>query len=469
MRNQTKMTSPWFIFTLVAIAQFMVVLDVAITNVALPSIQSELGFSSALLPWVIAAYALSFGGFLIFGGRAADLFGRRKILIAGMIAFTTFSLLIGLSTRPLELVILRMLQGTSAAFMSPSALSIVLVTFRDGIKRSTALAYWALIASGGAGAGLLIGGLLTQYLGWQWNFFVNVPIGIIMSILIYRFVPLHEKEERNSGMDVSGALLITVSLMSVALGLSVAPLWGWGSMGTIGLFLFAAVTLGGFIWNEKHVRSPLIPLSIFRTRNLTGANLIMIPLYATVLGAFFLLSVFLQDHLSYRPLITGLAFLPFPIAIGFTSTRMPKLIAKYCYRPFLIGGPILVLAAYLWFTRMPLDASYLVDLLPAFLVMPIGVGLAMTPTYTAATSGVPDHETGLASGLITTSQQMGGALGLSALASIAASAGTVSFIHGYHVAFFAGTGFMVLAIAVAFFVIRNRCDEGTATEAGAML
>jgi predicted MFS family arabinose efflux permease len=353
--------------------------------------------------------------------------------------------------------------------MSPSALSIVLVTFRDGIKRSTALAYWALIASGGAGAGLLIGGLLTQYLGWQWNFFVNVPIGIIMSILIYRFVPLHEKEERNSGMDVSGALLITFSLMSVALGLSVAPLWGWGSMGTIGLFLFAAVTLGGFIWNEKHVRSPLIPLSIFRTRNLTGANLIMIPLYATVLGAFFLLSVFLQDHLSYRPLITGLAFLPFPIAIGFTSTRMPKLIAKYCYRPFLIGGPILVLAAYLWFTRMPLDASYLVDLLPAFLVMPIGVGLAMTPTYTAATSGVPDHETGLASGLITTSQQMGGALGLSALASIAASAGTVSFIHGYHVAFFAGTGFMVLAIAVAFFVIRNRCDEGTATEAGAML
>ena len=456
--------SNWLIFVLVAIAQFMVVLDNAITNVALPSIQRNLHFTSSSLQWVVTAYALCFGGFLLLGGRAADLFGRRRMLLIGMIAFTVFSFLIGVSHSPFQLIALRGLQGISAAFMSPAALSIVLVTFRDGLERGRALGYWTLVATGGAAIGMLLGGVLTQYLGWRWNFFINVPVGIVMSFLIARFVPTHEREEKRTSMDLPGATLVTAALMSFVFAFSQAPSWGWTSGRTLGILAGAAALLAGFIFNESRARHPLMPLSIFKIRNVTGGNLIMAPVYAGMMGVFFLTTLYLQGILHYSPVVTGLSFLPFPLVLGFTSTRIPKLVAKYGFRRFLIAGPLLVAAAVLWLSRLQVGTSYLEGLLPAFILMPIGMGMTFMPTIAAATSGVPAHEAGLASGLISTSQQMGGALGLAILSGVAASATASNLhlgvaaatVHGYSVAFMVSAAFMLVAAAVAIGVIRQK-------------
>ena len=456
--------SPWLIFTLVAIAQFMVVLDNAITNVALPSIQRNLHFAGNSLSWVVTAYALCFGGFLLLGGRAADLFGRRRMLLSGMIAFTAFSFLIGISQTPFQLVGLRALQGLSAAFMSPAALSIVLVTFRDGPERGKALGYWTLVATGGAAVGMLLGGLLTQYFGWRWNFFINVPVGIVMAYMISKFVPAHAREEKRTSMDIPGATLVTAALMSVVFAFSQAPTWGWLDAKTVGTFAAAMALLGGFIWNEARAKHPLMPLNIFKIRNVTGANLVMAPVYAGLLGMFFLTTLYLQGVLHFSPVITGLSFLPFPILLGFMSTRIPKLVAKFGFRPFLITGPLLVAAGALWLMQLHVGSSYLSGVLPAFVIMPLGMGMTFMPTIAAATSGVPAHEAGLASGLITTSQQMGGALGLAILSGVAASATAsavhlgkaAALIHGYHMAFLTTVAFMLLASSVAVLVIRQK-------------
>lgn len=460
-----KSTSRWLIFLLVAIAQFMVVLDVSITNVALPTIQRDLGFGTSSLQWVITAYALFFGGFLLFGGRAADLFGRRRMLLIGMLAFTLFSFLIGISHSAVLLVVFRALQGLSAAFMSPAALSIVLTTFRDGPERNKALGYWTLVATGGAAAGLLLGGVLTEYLGWRWDFFVNVPVGILMAFFIYRIVPAHAREEAHTGLDAVGALLVTASLMLLVFAISQAPVWGWVALKTLSLLALAGVLLAGFLYNESRVKHPLMPLSIFRIRNVTGANLIMVPVYAAMLGTFFLATLYVQESLHFSPVVSGLSFLPFPIVLGFMSTRIPRLVSRFGYRPFLMAGPAIVGFSLLWLARVPVDGSYFTDLLPAFILMPIGMGMTIMPTIAAATSGVPAHESGLASGLISTSQQMGGALGLSVLSGIAATAtmthavsaasAQAAAVHGYHVAFLVAVVFILVAVAVAVGVIRQ--------------
>jgi len=456
--------SPWLIFALVAIAQFMVVLDNAITNVALPSIQQNLHFSSSSLQWVITSYALFFGGFLLLGGRAADLFGRRRMLLGGMIAFTVFSFLIGLSHTPLQLIALRALQGLSAAFMSPAALSVVLTTFRDGPDRGRALGYWTLVATGGAAAGMLLGGLLTQYFGWRWNFFINVPVGIVMAFMIKKYVPAHAREEKRTSMDMPGAALATGALMSIVLAFSQAPEWGWLDSKTVGVFAAAIALLAGFIWNEARAKHPLMPLSIFKIRNVAGANLIMAPVYAGMMGMFFLTTLYLQGVLHLSPVVTGLSFLPFPLLLGFTSTRVPGLVARYGFRRFLIVGPLLVAIGALWLSRLHVGSDYLTGLLPAFIVMPLGMGMTFMPVMAAATSGVPAHEAGLASGLITTSQQMGGALGLAILSGVAASATTgavhlgkqAAIVHGYSAAFLVSTAFMAAAVGIAIFVIRGK-------------
>ena len=459
-----KRPSKWLIFVLVAIAQFMVVLDSAITNVALPTIKQQLHFSNSTLQWVVTAYALTFGGFLLLGGRAADLFGRRRVLVSGMVGFTLFSFLIGLSHSTDALIVLRALQGMSAAFMSPSALSIVLTTFRDGGEaRNKALAYWTLVATAGAAIGLLLGGALTQYVGWRWNFFINVPVGIIMSILITLIVPKHERAEEYTGLDVTGAISVTSSLVLLVLGFSQASTWGWTSGRTLGIFAGAAALLAGFIYNESKVKHPLIPLSIFKIRNVSGANMMMAPMYGSMLGAFFIITLYLQTVLGYAPFKTGLAFLPFPIVLGFMSTRIAKLVAKYGYKRWLIAGPIIVALGFAWLSRLPVDGHYLTNLLPAFFLIPAGIGLTFMPLIASATSGVPAHEAGLASGLVTTSQMMGGALGLSILASIAASASASAvrlgtkgaLVHGFDRSMVVAIIFMAFASTLAIFVIKQ--------------
>jgi EmrB/QacA subfamily drug resistance transporter len=465
-----KTLSKWFIFTLVAIAQFMVVLDNAITNVALPSIKRELSFSTETLQWVVTAYILFFGGFLLLGGRIADLFGRRQTLLIGMGAFTLFSFLIGVSQEPWQLIGLRALQGLSGAFMSPAALSIVLVTFRDGTDRNKALSYWTLVATGGAALGLLLGGALTQYFGWRWNFFINVPIGIVISLMIARYIPVQEQEETNKKLDIIGAVLVTASLMLLVLGISQAPIWGWLSIGTLSTLASAAVLMAGFIFNESRVRHPLMPLSIFKVRNVRGANLIMAPLYATMLGSFFMMTLFLQGIMKLNPLMTGLAFLPFPIMLAIMSTRMPKLVQRYGFKRFLVIGPLFVIAGLLLSAGLHAESTYLLGILPSMIIIPIGVGMTMMPTIAAATSGVPKHESGLASGLISTSQQMGGALGLSILSGVAASVALSSLgqgaieatLNGYRVAYYVAAGFMALATLAALFVIHDKHNDNLA-------
>jgi EmrB/QacA subfamily drug resistance transporter len=458
-----KQRSKWLIFTLVAIAQFMVVLDSAITNVALPTIKRQLHFSNSSLQWVVTAYALTFGGFLLLGGRAADLFGRRRTLVSGMMAFTTFSFLIGVSHSEILLIALRALQGMAAAFMSPSALSIVLTTFRDGPERNRALAYWTLVATAGAAVGLLLGGILTQYVGWRWNFFINVPVGIIITAAILKFVPKHEREEEYTSLDLPGAILVTGSIMATVFAFSEASTWGWLNGKTLGVFAAAVALMASFIFNESRAKHPLVPLSIFKIRNVTGANLIMAPMYATLLGLFFIITLYVQNVLHFSPVEAGLAFLPMPVVLGLMSTRIPKLVAKFGFKPFLMAGPIIVAIGLAWLSRIPVDGSYLVNVLPGLLIIPFGIGMTFMPLIAAATSGVRANESGLASGLITTSQQMGGALGLAILSGVAASvtasskhmSSTAALVHGFDKAMLVGLAFMLIASLLALFIIKQ--------------
>jgi EmrB/QacA subfamily drug resistance transporter len=379
-------------------------------------------------------------------------------------AFTVFSLLIGLSQSETMLIGLRALQGVSAAFMSPAALSIVLATFKEGKERNRALGLWTTVATGGAAVGLLLGGFLTEFINWRWNFFVNVPVGIAVSLAIRKYVPLHEGESTENHLDLPGAVLVTSGLISAVYAISQAPTWGWLSVSTLGVLAGALALIAGFIVNESRAKHPLMPLSIFKIRNVSGANLMMAPLYAGMMGMFFLTSLYLQSVLGYASLKTGLAFLPFPIILGFMSTRTPKLVGKYGFKPFLIAGPLVIALGVALLSRLPVDGNYLTNILPTILIMPIGIGLTFMPLFAAATSGVPVNQGGLASGLLNTSQQRGGALGLAILSGVAASVAkanahlgrTEALVHGYDTAFTVAVGFMLVAAATAMLVITQR-------------
>lgn len=464
MTQQKK--SPWLIFFIVALAQFMVVLDSSITNVALPAIEKSLHFSPSHLQWVITAYALTFGGFLLLGGRAADLFGRRNTLMAGMIAFTFFSFLIGISKSALMLIVLRAFQGAAAAFMSPSALSIVLTTFPEGKDRFKALGYWTTVATGGAAVGLLLGGVLSQFFGWEWNFFINVPIGIAIALAIPRIVPKHEKEEGHKNMDLPGAVLVTGGLLLLVFAISQSPIWGVFSKETIATISLSIALLAAFVYNESRAKAPLVPLSIFKNRNIVGANLMMAPVMAGMFGMFYLTSLYTQTVLHFSPLVTGFCFLPFPIILSVMSTQIGKWVGKYGYKRFLILGPLLIAISLAWLTRLPVDGNYFIDVLPTIILMPIGVGMTFMPIFAAATSGVPGHQSGLASGLINTSQQMGGALGLAVLSGVAASFTEQSntlpnMVEGYDRAFLVGMFFIVAAIILGYLMIRQTRPQHT--------
>lgn len=463
------------VLLLVALAQFVVVLDNSIVNVALPNISRDLHFSAANLQWVVTAYTLCFGGFLLFGGRAADLFGRRRQFIIGTLAFSLASLMAGLSQSSGMLIVLRGVQGLAAAFMSPAALSIVVNTFKEGPERNRALGVWGGVAAGGAAAGLLLGGVLTQYLGWRWDLFVNVPVGLTVAFFAARNIPESKADLKHQNLDLPGALLVTAGLMTLVYGLVKAPSYGWTDHRSIELLGGSAVLLAAFVVNELRAKQPLMPFSIFRIRNLTAANMVQLPITAGMFSMFFFLSLYIQNILHYSPIRTGLAFFPVTIIIGISSQLVSRLVSKIGYKPPMVIAPLLITTGLLIFSRMPVDGTYLRNVLPGLAVMALGLGFSFVSITIAATSGVPKHQAGLASGLLNTSQQIGGALGLAILSGIFASSiknasmhgarGPAAQIAGFHDAFFVAAFFTLSASIIAIIGVKHARGERIDSEA----
>jgi EmrB/QacA subfamily drug resistance transporter len=450
---------------LLCTVQFMVVLDVAIVNVALPSIQRDLGFSQENLQWVISAYALLFGGFLLLGGRAADLLGRRRVFRAGLLVFGAASLLSGLAWSDGALIGSRALQGLGSAIISPAALSILTTTFREGRERNTALGAWGAVGAFGAVAGVLLGGILTDALSWEWIFFVNVPVALGALAAAPRLLA-ESRDARGQSFDLAGATLVTGGLVVLVYALTQAEQHGWGSAETIGLFAAAAAALGAFVAWEARTRDPLLPLSIFRLRTLVGANVANLLAGTVVFSMFLMLTLYMQRVLGYSPMRTGVAYLAVAGTAIVWSTVAAKLVTRIGVKPVLVTGMTLLAAGLAYFTQVSVGGSYVGDLLPGFLLIAIGMGFSYVPISIAALAGVRPAEAGLASGLITTSQQVGGALGIAALSAIATSttagdvaagsAPAVALTDGFHAAFATGAVTAFAGALVAAVVLRRR-------------
>jgi EmrB/QacA subfamily drug resistance transporter len=459
----------WIILALLALAQFMVVLDVAIVNVALPTIFRELRFAPNNLQWVITAYTLTFGGFLLLGGRASDLFGRRKIFIAAVGTFAFLSLMCGLAQTETQLIIARACQGLAAAIMSPAALSIVLAEFTEGKERNKAMGVWAAVAAGGAAAGVLLGGVITQYLGWRWNFFVNVPVGIIVVISAFSLLPHHIGEERKKiKLDLVGAILVTSGLMMVVYGLSKAPTLTWNSNEVWEFITGGIMLLLAFVLNESYAKQPLMPLSIFKIRNVTGGNVAFLVIACTLFSMFFFLTLYVQNILGFSPVKTGLCFLPITIIVGITSGIVSNLVGKIGYKPPLAAGPIVLAIGLFTLSHIvKVGGNYWHNVFPGLAIFAFGMGLTFVSGTLAATSGVPKHFSGLASGILNTSQQVGGAIGLAVLSAVAYTTirsdlltGHVSpasaAVHGYTDAMRVGSVLALAAAVVVLVVVKNR-------------
>jgi EmrB/QacA subfamily drug resistance transporter len=465
-------TNPWVVLVLICVAQFMVILDATIVNVALPSIQKDLNLSEGNLQWIVNAYTLVFGGFLLLGGRAGDLIGRKRIFLVGLVIFTTASLLDGLASSEGMLIGARALQGLGAALVSPAALSIISTTFAEGRERARALGVWAAIAIGGSAVGLVLGGFLVQYLSWQWIFFVNVPVGIAAFVLSLRLIPESRDEHAHGSYDIAGAVTVTGGLMALVYAIVGANSAGWGSPKTIGFFVLAAALLASFVAIELRAKAPLVRLSIFRIRSLLTANLTMFLAASAIFAMFFFNTLYLQRVLGYEPLKAGLAFLPFTAGImvsaGLASTFAPRI----GVRPVAAAGMLLTAAGLLLLTQLPVDGSYVTNVLPSILLSSLGMGAVFMPLTLVATTGLRNEDQGLASGLFNTSQQIGGALGLAILSTIAtsktASAGgtpTEALVVGFHWAFAAGAVIMLAALVVLLSLLRKRDVERIEQEA----
>src|SRR5215207_6686155 len=413
-------TNRWLVLVLVCLAQFMVVLDATITNVALPSIQRDLGFTPTGLQWVVNSYTLLFGGFLLLGGRMGDLIGRKRIFIAGVVVFSTASLLCGLSHSTGMLIAARALQGLGAALVSPAALSIITTTFEEGPDRTKALGVWSAIAAGGAAFGLLLGGVLTETLSWEWIFFVNVAVGIAAALLSLRFVPESRAPDRPESFDIAGAIAVTAGLTVLVYAIVKAESFGWGSARTLGLGAVAIALLVAFVIIERRSDSPLIRLGVFRIRSLTIANLVLLAVGAGLFANFFFASLYVQEILGYSPIEAGLAFLPVTVGIGAGAGLAQQLIKHFDVRHIAVGGMVLAAVGLFILSRLPVDGDYVSNLLPGLLPMAVGMGLTFVPITLIATTNVSGNDAGLASGLFNTSQQVGGALGLAVLATLAA-------------------------------------------------
>ena len=460
--KRRRMDRRWLALLLVCAAQLMIVLDGTIVNVALPTIQDSLGFSGAGLSWVVNAYLLTFGGFLLLGGRAGDLFGRRRVFMVGLALFTLASFLCGLSGSQVMLVAARALQGVGGAIIAPAALSIIITAFKDPGERARAMGVWAFVVSGGASIGVLLGGVLTQTMGWPWIFFVNLPVGLAALALCRPLLETDTAPDERVGFDLPGAFLITSSLVSV-----VYAVVGAGQNPpalTVFLLLAAVALMVAFIAVERRSEAPLVPLDVFaRSRNLTVSNVVMALAVVGMVGWFFFSALYLQGVLGYDSLATGLSYLPATIALGAISQGpAASAVNRFGIKPTIVGGLGLMAVGLLFFARAPVGGSFLVSVLPGMLVLGVGAAFGFMAVILASTSGVPESEAGLASGLVNTSQQMGGALGLAALAAVAAyitGAGTGSDIaalnSGYHVAFLVGAGCVILGALLAATLLQD--------------
>jgi EmrB/QacA subfamily drug resistance transporter len=455
----------WLALALLCTVQFMVVLDVAIVNVALPSIQKDLGFSQENLQWVISAYALVFGGFLLLGGRAADLLGRRRVFLAGLVLFSIASLMSGLAWSEGALIGSRALQGLGSAIVSPAALSILTTMFAEGSERNTALGAWGAVGAFGAVAGVLLGGVLTDLLSWEWIFYVNVPVGIGAFVLAPLLLA-ESRDARAQSFDFPGAALVTGGLVVLVYALTQANDYGWGSSETIGFFAASAALLAAFVGWEARARDPLMPFSIFRLRTLVGANVAGLILGTIIFSVFLVLTLYMQQVLGYSPLETGVAYLAVAGTTVIWSAVAAQLVTRVGVKPVLVAGMTFLAAGLASFTQVSVGGSYLGDLLPGFLLIAIGMGFSFVPISIAGLAGVEPSEAGLASGLLNTSQQIGGALGIAALSAIATSttndelaSGTglpSALTDGFQAAFVGGAAVALVGVIVALVIVRRR-------------
>jgi EmrB/QacA subfamily drug resistance transporter len=413
---------PNAVLAVVAVAQFMVILDASVVNVALPSIKVDVGFSEQSLSWILNAYTLIFGGFLLLGGRLADRLGRRRLFVAGIGLFAGASLLCGISESEGTLLVARGLQGLGGALVSPAALSIILTTFAEGSERNRALAVWGAIAGAGGAVGLLLGGAIVELLSWRWVFFSNVPIGAVVLALAPRIVPESRAQSAGQGgYDVGGAVTITLGTIALVFTLIKADSWGWTSGRTLGGFAVAAVLLLAFVLVERRHEDPLIPLRIFSNRSLAASDASMLVVAAALFGMFFFCSLYLQQVLGYSALKTGVAYLPLSLTIIGASVLASSLVDRFTAKPVLVTGLLVATGGFILLTRVTGHGDYTAHVLPAMVVLGVGLGLSFVPITIAATSGVAPGDSGLASGLLNTTQQVGGSLGLAILSSVSTS------------------------------------------------
>jgi EmrB/QacA subfamily drug resistance transporter len=465
----------WLALVILCVGDLMIVVDTTVVNVALPSIRSSLGFSQTSLAWVVNAYMLTFGGFLLLAGRLGDLLGHRRLFLIGTTAFTTASLVCGVSSTQGMLIAARAVQGLGGAVVSAVAFSLIVMLFTESSERAKAMGVFGFVMSGGGSIGVLAGGVLTDLVGWHWIFLVNLPIGIAVTVTGLKLLPSMGTSCGQQRLDVPGAVAITGAMVLAVYAIVNGNSAGWLSAQTIGL-LAVAVAIGvGFVAREARVPNPLVPLGIFRHRNLTTANVVGILWAAAMFALFFLSALYLQLVLGYSPLQVGLAYLPGNLLMMACSLGISaKLVMRYGFRVPLVWGLLLAAVALLWLARAPVHGSFLVDVLPSMLLFGVGGGLAFNPVLMAAMSDVEPHNSGLASGITNTAFMMGGALGLAVLASTAAArthhlaasgAATASALTGgYHLAFVIGAVFAILAAAIGAALLRDR--PAPAVEAG---
>src|SRR4051794_6188322 len=455
--------NPWLVLVLVCLAQFMVVLDATIVNVALPSIQKDLGLSEANLQWIVNAYTLVFGGFLLLGGRAGDLLGRKRLFLVGLVIFTGASLMNGLAANSAMLIGFRALQGLGAALISPAALSIISTTFAEGKERARALGVWAAIAIGGSAFGLVLGGWLTQSFSWRWIFFVNVPVGIAAFLLSLRFVPESRDEELHRTFDVAGAVTATGGVMAFVYAMISAATSGWGSTKVIAFFVLSVLLLAAFVVIERRSAGPLVRLSIFRVRSLTTANISMFFAASGIFAMFFFNTLYIQRVLGYEPLKAGLAFLPFTGGIMISAGLAANLAPRVGVRLVAAVGLIISIVGMLLLIRLPVNGTYVSDVLPSILLTSLGMGAVFMPLTLIATTGLDDDDQGLASGLFNTSQQVGGSVGLAILTTVATSqtkgfegTDTAALVHGFHYAFAGAAVLLGISLVALIALLRER-------------